>query len=288
MKSLYRNMYLIRRFEERILELFSEGKLSGTTHTCIGQEIIPVLISEQLQPQDIIWSNHRGHGHYLARTGDVKGLLAEIMGLPEGICGGRGGSQHLCRGQFFSNGILGSTAPIAAGMALVEKLRKSKAIVVLYLGDGAMGEGVVYETLNMISLWKLPILIVIENNHYAQTTHELQNRAGNLRDRIRSFGIFYEEIERNFDVGNTRKLLKTIVGMIRLGNMPAAFIFDTYRFSPHSKGDDYRSKRDLEIQWENDPLLWVRGLLDKTTVDQIETNVDWELKAVENEVCGIN
>ncbi len=288
MKSLYRNMYLIRKFEERVLELFSEGKLSGTTHTCIGQEIIPVLISEQLQPQDIVWSNHRGHGHYLARTGDVRGLLAEIMGLPKGICGGRGGSQHLCNGQFFSNGVLGSTAPIAAGMALYKKLSKSDAIVVLYLGDGALGEGVVYETLNMISLWKLPILIVIEDNHYAQTTHELQNRAGSLRDRIRSFGILCEEVGRNFDIEDTRKTIADAVNYVRVMCAPQTFIFDTYRLAPHSKGDDYRSKEDLKLRWENDPLKWVRSLMDKTTVDQIETDVEYELGLIENEVCRVN
>src|SRR3990167_5669330 len=181
-------MLLIRRFEERVLELFSEGVLSGTTHTCIGQEAIPVVVMEHLQPQDIIWSNHRGHGHYIARTGDIKGLLAEIMGLPEGVCGGRGGSQHLCNGNFYSNGVLGSTAPIAAGMALAEKERKSDAIVVLFLGDGAFGEGVVYETLNLIALWHLPVLVVVEDNGYAQTTPGHLARAGTFSGRFDSFG----------------------------------------------------------------------------------------------------
>ncbi len=287
MKSIYRNMYLIRKFEERVLELFSESKLSGTTHTCIGQEIIPVLISEQLQPQDIVWSNHRGHGHYLARTGDVRGLLAEIMGLPEGICGGRGGSQHLCNGQFFSNGILGSTAPIAAGMALYGKIAKNNAIVVLYLGDGAMGEGIVYEALNMISLWQLPVLIVIEDNHYAQTTYQTQNRAGTFRDRIQAFEVGCTTFSKYFPIEKTQSIITEMVNIVREGR-PRCIIFDTYRLAPHSKGDDYRLKEELKLQWENDPLMQVRNLLDKTVADQIETDVECDLAIAEHEIHSIN
>ena len=156
-------MLLVRCFEEKVLELFTRGELFGTTHTYIGQEANAVAVLNHLEERDIVFSNHRCHGHYLVRTGDAEGLFGEMMGKAEGICGGRGGSQHLCRDNFFSNGILGSTAPIAAGMTLAEKLKGSDAIGALFLGDGALGEGIVYETLNLISLWKIPLLIVVEN-----------------------------------------------------------------------------------------------------------------------------
>ena len=167
----YRKMLLIRRTEELILRFFSEGKVRGTTHTYVGQEANAVGIIGQLDPQrDFVVSNHRCHGHYLAFGGPLDGLLAEIMGSRLGICGGRGGSQHLKFGHFFSNGVLGGGTPIGCGIALGEKLSKSTGIVVVCLGDGTLGEGVLYESLNMASLWSLPVLFLVENNRYAQTT----------------------------------------------------------------------------------------------------------------------
>ena len=146
--SLYQKMYFIRRFEERLLDLFEEGILNGTTHACIGQEADCVGVVEALESNDHIFSNHRCHGHYLAKTGDARGLLAEIMGLPSGICGGVGGSQHICTDGFKSNGILGGTVAASAGIGLSMKLKQNDAVSVVFVGDGALGEGIVYETLN--------------------------------------------------------------------------------------------------------------------------------------------
>src|SRR5215204_416232 len=169
--ALYERMYLIRRFEETLLGLFSEGKIAGTTHTYIGQEANAVgVIAHLEQKRDVVVSNHRCHGHYLAFTGDVDGLLREVMGREGGVCGGKGGSQHLWSGNFFSNGVLGSTVPVAAGMALAERERGSDAVTTAFIGDGTLGQGVVYETLNLASLWRLPLLFVLENNSYAQST----------------------------------------------------------------------------------------------------------------------
>src|SRR5580658_4374752 len=157
----YARAFLIRAFEQRLLQLFSEGRLFGTVHTCIGQEFTGIAVAEHLQPGDLIFSNHRCHGHYLARTGDVAGLLAEIMGRETGTCGGRGGSQHICGGGVFSNGVQGGIAPVAAGMALARQLTTGHPvdrIVVVFLGDGSLGEGVVYETLNLVAKWSLPVL----------------------------------------------------------------------------------------------------------------------------------
>jgi len=179
-QRLYRRMRFIRRFEERLLGMFEEGLLNGTTHACIGQEADCVGVIEHLRPGDHIFSNHRCHGHYLAWTGDAFGLLGEIMGKPAGVCGGIGGSQHLCAPGFKSNGILGGTVPAAAGIALAMKLAGNDGISVSFIGDGTFGEGVLYETLNISALWGLPLLVVVENNGYAQSTPLAVNFAGDF------------------------------------------------------------------------------------------------------------
>src|SRR5262249_5406730 len=139
--------------EQRLLDLFAQGKLFGTVHTCIGQEWVGVAVAEALAEGDVVFTNHRGHGHYLARTDDVDGLVAEVMGKQSGVCGGRGGSQHLCGGGVYSNGIQGGIVPVAAGMALAHKLRGTGRVAVVFIGDGTLGEGAVYETLNIASRW---------------------------------------------------------------------------------------------------------------------------------------
>jgi len=145
----YAGLYRIRRFEETVLENFPKGVFFGTTHTYLGQEADAVGVLQQLQENDIVFSNHRCHGHFLAYGGDPRALFAELMGKATGVCGGRGGSQHLHWRNFYSNGVQGGIAPVAAGMALAEKLKSSGAVTVAFLGDGSLGQGVVYETLNM-------------------------------------------------------------------------------------------------------------------------------------------
>ena len=139
LERFYGQMYLIRRFEETLLELFAQGRLVGTTHTCIGQEANAVGVVRALDPQrDIVFSSHRCHGHYLAFTDDVLGLLCEVMGKAPGVCGGKGGSQHLCHGNFYSNGVQGSIVPVGTGMALAERERGSGAVTTVFLGDGTL------------------------------------------------------------------------------------------------------------------------------------------------------
>src|SRR5512139_1277806 len=167
---LYERLYTIRRFEETLLENFPRGVFFGTTHTSLGQEADAVGVLSHLRQEDVVFSNHRGHGHFLAAGGDPYALFAELMGKATGVCGGRGGSQHLHWENFYSNGILGGTVPQAVGMALAEKLKGSHSITVVFLGDGTLGEGVVYEALNMAALWNAPILFALENNGIAQTT----------------------------------------------------------------------------------------------------------------------
>ncbi len=189
--QLYRTMLLIRRFEERLLDEFSAGRLVGTTHAYIGQEANAAGIFSELSPEDVIFSNHRCHGHFLAYGGDLYRLAAELMGKATGLVGGRGGSQHIHWKNFYSNGIQGGIVPVATGMALAEKASGSGNIVAVFLGDGTLGEGVVYESLNIASLWSLPILFVVENNRYAQTTPISLAMAGSIPARFSAFGIEY-------------------------------------------------------------------------------------------------
>jgi len=157
----YEKIFLIRYFEETILSLFSKGRLNGTTHAYIGQESNAVAVSSCITNDDVIFSNHRCHGHFLSFTNNPKDLMAEMMGLESGVCGGRGGSQHLHFQNFFSNGVQGGIVANAVGAGLAEKKNKSGNIVLVFLGDGTLGEGIVYESLNIASLWDNPVLFII-------------------------------------------------------------------------------------------------------------------------------
>jgi TPP-dependent pyruvate/acetoin dehydrogenase alpha subunit len=236
-----------------LLELFEEGRLNGTTHACIGQEADCVAVMEHLTDADHVFSNHRCHGHYLARTGDARGLLAEIMGRPDGVCGGIGGSQHLAAPSFKSNGIQGGIVPAAAGIALAHKLSATDAISVVFIGDGTLGEGLVYETLNIASLWQLPLLIVLEDNGWAQSTPRRLNLAGSMRGRFEAFGVAVEEIDST-DVLELSEVAERAVSAVRGRRSPRALIIHTYRLCHHSKNDDNRPRAEVEARWAMDPL----------------------------------
>jgi acetoin:2,6-dichlorophenolindophenol oxidoreductase subunit alpha len=248
----YRRMAAIRRFEETLLRLFDEGVLNGTTHCCIGQEADAVGVIEHLRPDDHVFSNHRCHGHYLARTGDAAGLLAEVMGRPEGVCGGIGGSQHLCAPGFMSNGVLGGTVPNAAGIALAAQLDGSDAVSVVFIGDGALGEGSVYEALNLAALWSLPLLTVCEDNAWAQSTPRRHSLAGSIPDRFRAFGIPVCHLDTT-DVDVIASAAADEVAATR-GGGPRALVIETYRLCHHSKNDDNRPEDEVARRWSLDPL----------------------------------
>jgi TPP-dependent pyruvate/acetoin dehydrogenase alpha subunit len=279
----YKQMLLIRRFEERLFELFSAGLIFGTTHTYIGQEAIAVSVINNLLKQDIIVSSHRCHGHYLTKTSDVVGLLAEIMGKEGGICGGRGGSQHLHRENFYSNGVQGNMFPVAAGMAYAEKLKGNDSILVIFIGDGTFGQGTIYETLNLISLWKIPLLIVVENNKYAQTTPIKLNFAGSFVDRIKAFNISVGAIESN-DVEDLFQRFGQIIEKVRSNKSPHVEIIHTYRLGPHSKGDDDRPKKEIEFWRKKDPLIILEKRLEKRVINIIEKQINGILVKAEEDV----
>ncbi len=251
--NLYQSMLLIRRFEERILSEFSTGKLFGTTHAYIGQEADAVGIFSVTDPEDVVFSNHRCHGHYLAYGGDPYPLAAELMGRATGLVGGRGGSQHIYWRNFYSNGIQGGITPVATGMALAEKVAASGKITLVFIGDGTLGEGTLYESMNIAALWKIPILFVLEDNHYAQTTPVEKSVSGSMSKRFTAFGIPVWEREST-DVLEIQAAAAESVSAVRSGSGPACLILHTHRFAAHSKGDDPRSQEELDRIRQYDPL----------------------------------
>lgn len=236
-------MLLIRHFELALLDLFARGELHGTTHTCLGQEHVPVALAPLLTPRDYVFSNHRGHGHYIARFGDPAGLLAEIMGREGGVCHGVGGSQHVLRDRYLSTGVQGESLPVATGVALHLKRHEPGALALTYVGDGTWGEGAVYEALNMASLWRLPLLVVVENNGIAQSTRTTAQLAGTIRDRAAAFGCTHLRVE-NTDPAEIRAVVGPLLESVRAG-APMVLEFVTNRLGPHSKGDDTRPDAEL-------------------------------------------
>ncbi len=270
---------MIRRFEETLLQLFEEGLLTGTTHCYIGQEANAAALFEHIQPGDHVFSNHRCHGHYLAMTQDALGLLAEIMGKADGICGGIGGSQHICAPGFKSNGILGGTIPTAAGIAMAEKLKKSDRISAVFLGDGALGEGVVYETMNIASLWKLPLLFVVENNFWSQSTPIALNFAGSMTARFEAFDVPVQKISTT-DVLEIEALAAQEVAALRSSGTPRAMIIDTYRLCNHSKSSDARPEAQVQEAWKSEPLRIHAPRLDQEARSRIDDEVEQQLQQV--------
>jgi TPP-dependent pyruvate/acetoin dehydrogenase alpha subunit len=277
--SFYRSMIRIRKFEETVLDNFPKGVFFGTTHAYIGQEANAVGVLEHLEPGDIVVSNHRCHGHFLAYGGQARPLFAELMGKASGVCGGRGGSQHLQWANFYSNGIQGGIAPLAVGMALAEKMKNSGVVAVVFLGDGTFGEGVVYEAFNLASLWNAPLLFVVENNHIAQTTPVELALVGGIADRLRAFDIQVGEIDTS-DVLEVSAQAEKKLRDVRKFQKPQALVIHTCRFSPHSKGDDTRSTQEIErMRSERDPIKIhgarieepVRRLIESEIVDEINS-----------------
>lgn len=265
-ECFYKQMRLIREVETTILDLFSENKLSGTSHTCLGQEADAVGVINALdRNRDTVWSNHRGHGHFLAYSGQVNGLVAEVMERQSGVCGGRGGSQHLCLGRFHSNGVQGGIAPVAVGTALAD--RDTGAITAAFLGDGTMGEGVLYEALNMASIWSAPVLFVVEDNAIAQTTPKELCVSGSIAERAQPFGIRSFSC-RGTDVNAIFEATHDAVEYVRSEGKPAWLYLETVRLGPHSKGDDTRPEDTLAALRKHDPLV-VHGprLKDTAAID---------------------
>ncbi len=262
--------------EQRLLTLFAESKLFGTVHTCIGQEFSGATITEHLIPGDTIFSSHRCHGHFLSMTNDTQGLIAELMGKESGVCGGMGGSQHLYKNGFHSNGIQGGTVPVACGIGLAHKFNKKNNISVVFIGDGTLGEGTVYETMNIASKWNIPLLIVLEDNGYAQSTNKNETLAGDILARAQSFAIQTEHAN-TWEWKNLYYISQNLISTIRIKQKPGFLLVDTFRLKAHSKGDDNRPPELVKSFEEKDPVLNILKKPSKEILHMVE-NIKIEIE----------
>src|SRR2546425_1032346 len=258
---MYEQMLKIRVFEEHVNELYTTGKMPGLAHLYIGEEAIAVGVCEALRRDDYITSTHRGHGHCLAKGADIDRMFSELLGKEPGYCKGKGGSMHIAdqeRGNLGANAIVGGSTGIATGAALSAKMRGTDQVAVCFFGEGALGQGVLYEVMNMASLWKLPVVYACENNLYNEYTHYGETTAGDLRTRARAFEIEAEEVDGQ-DVRAVFEAATRAVERARSGGGPTFLLLNTYRFHGHHVGDVdrayYRSKEE-EAEWKSqrDPI----------------------------------
>ena len=279
----YHDMLLIRRFEETVEKLFSEGRIVGTAHTCIGQEAVAVGVAAALKPQDALTSTHRGHGHFLARGADPRRLLAELFGRQSGYSRGRGGSQMMMApelGFYGTNGITGASVAFAAGLALNAKMEGKDRVVAAFFGDGASNQGIIHETLNLASLWKLPLVAICETNGYAMSTPTPTGvSTGSVAKRAEGYGIPGLTIDGN-DFLSVRDTVSALVERARRGEGPALLECRTYRLSGHSRGDPriYRTRDEEKDAWTREPIARLAEFAgDAPQLDAIAREVEAEI-----------
>lgn len=289
---MYEQMLKIRVFEEHVNNLYTSAKMPGLAHLYIGQEAVAVGVCAALRRDDYITSTHRGHGHCLAKGASVDRMFAELLGKEAGYCRGKGGSMHIAdqeTGNLGANAIVGGSAGIATGAAMSAVMRNTDQVALCFFGEGALGQGLLYEVMNMASLWKLPVIYLCENNQYNEYTHYSQTTAGAILARPAAFGIHAEEVDGQ-DVRAVYAATKRLVERARRGEGPAFLMCHTYRYHGHHVGDInrlyYRSKEEEE-EWRSrrDPLnLLARWLSDQHLADaalfsQIEQVVRTEVEA---------
>ncbi|MBI1731958.1 MAG: thiamine pyrophosphate-dependent dehydrogenase E1 component subunit alpha [Gammaproteobacteria bacterium] len=283
---MYRQMLMIRLFEEQVNDLYTRALMPGLAHLYTGQEAVAVGICEALRLDDYITSTHRGHGHCLAKGAQLGAMFAELLGKEAGYCKGKGGSMHIAdpdTGNLGANAIVGGSAGIATGAAFSAKRLNTGQVAVCFFGDGAMGQGLLYEVMNMAALWTLPVIYVCENNLYNEYTHNSETLAGDMLTRAVGFGVPGERIDGQ-EVRKVYATAKTMVARVRAGAGPAFLVCDTYRFHGHHVGDInreyYRSKQE-EQQWktERDP---VKLMLDWLTTEKVANRA--QLDQIQNEV----
>ncbi len=297
---MYRKMVGIRLFEEKVNDLYIRALMPGLAHLYIGEEAVAVGVCEALTSEDYITSTHRGHGHCLAKGAALDRMFAELLGKEAGYCKGKGGSMHIAdpdTGNLGANAIVGGSAGIATGAAFSAKRMKTGQVAVCFFGDGAMGQGLLYEVMNMAALWKLPVIYICENNLYNEYTHNSETLAGDILTRAAGFGVPGETVDGQ-DVRKVYETAKAIVDRVRAGQGPAFLVCNTYRFMGHHVGDVnreyYRPKKE-EQMWktERDPVklfadwLTAQNLADRARLDQIQAEVQSEVdKAVEFAVAA--
>lgn len=279
-KRFYYKSLLIRRTEEEIELLFNKGLLRGTTHGCIGQEAIPVVLSDLLNlEEDFVLGGHRSHGLALAFSDDVIGLLGELMGKTSGYVNGRGGSQHIAYKNLFTNGITGGMVPVATGLAFECKVSSNNKIATVCFGDGALNEGYVLESLNLASVLNLPLLFILENNSFAMSTPSSHFIGGQIRTKINGFGLKYYKCITT-DIVKIHGIMREAISYVRQNRQPAFIECSTHRFSGHSKSDKrlYVPKQMDEYWEKNDFLIKLENSIDKETLRDIQKKVDLKIQ----------
>jgi len=276
-------MLLIRRMEQKIESLFSQGLLRGTTHCCIGEEAVPVALSELIDiEKDYLCSGHRAHGLSMMMTGKPETLLGEIMGKPFGMAKGLGGSQHVYYKNYFTNGITGGMTPVTAGIAFALKHEKTDAIAIVVFGDGAMNEGYVLESFNLAKEMELPMLMILENNGYAMSTPiETVNPYSVFEERVKGFGLPYQRVEAS-EFNQLFTILKDAITKVRVERAPQFVEVMTHRFCGHSKSDKraYIPKERDDYWHEHDCVKNVASKLSDVEVAEIEKTVALQVEEV--------
>lgn len=290
--KIYRRMVMIREFEERVNELYTRALMPGLAHLYIGEEAVAVGVCEALRETDYITSTHRGHGHCLAKGAAPDRMFAELLGKEAGYCRGKGGSMHIAdpaTGNLGANAIVGGSAGIATGAALSAKRLGNGQVAVCFFGEGALGQGVLYEVMNLAALWKLPVIYVCENNLYNEYTHYSETTAGDMLARGSAFGVNAESVDGQ-DVRAVYITARRLVERARLGAGPSFLLCNTYRYHGHHVGDInreyYRSKQE-EQEWKTkrDPIKnfaeWMIGqkVSDSAALEEIQKEVRAEMKA---------
>lgn len=292
MKTLYRGMLLIRRFEEKAGQLYGMGLIGGFCHLYIGQEAVVTGITSAQDPdKDSVITTYRDHGHMLACGMDPKGVMAELTGREGGYSRGKGGSMHMFSREkrfYGGHGIVGASTAIGAGLGFAHHYRGDGGISVAYMGDGSANQGQVYESFNMASLWKLPVLFVIENNQYAMGTSVPRHAAGQLYRRGEGFGIPGEQVN-GMDVFDVQAAARQAIDYVRSGNGPYLLEIQTYRFRGHSMSDPakYRTKEEVADYKENrDPIDSVKHRMEAAGIAEDELKaIDKEIKQIVNDAA---
>jgi acetoin:2,6-dichlorophenolindophenol oxidoreductase subunit alpha len=285
--GLYKEMLRIRLFEDKVSFLFTRGLIHGTAHFCTGQEAAAVGVCSVINDDDFVTSTHRGHGHALAKGLDMRRFLAELMGKETGFCSGRGGTQHCTsmKDNFLANGITGGTAVTGTGMALGFKMKKVSRIVVSFFGDGAINEGHLHETLNMAAVWKLPIVFICENNLYAMSTHTKEVMVEQeLYKRAAMYGMRTLCADGN-NVEQVQSVTRDAAEYARSGLGPVFVELKTYRFSGHSKNDQFLYRtREEEQEWRKRDCISSFEMKLKVIYGVGNEDIDKVKKDVENEI----
>lgn len=291
-RHLYEQMLLIRRFEEKAGQLYGMGLIAGFCHLYIGQEAVVTGIQSVQKPEDAVITAYRDHGHMLACGMDPKGVMAELTGRRDGLSKGKGGSMHMFSREknfFGGHGIVGAQIPLGTGIAFAQKYNESNGVTVAYMGDGAANQGQVYESFNMASLWKLPVVYVIENNQYGMGTSVKRHSASkNFACRGEPWQIPGEEVD-GMDIMTVREAAERALTHARSGKGPYLLEMKTYRYRGHSMSDPakYRSKEEVEdVKQHHDPLnlfkdrLVKEKILSEDDFKEIESNIKELMKEV--------